>query len=122
MNTYHGTREARWFPIEGRHGFGLSACLALLLSACITPEEVMRDPGDLAIQIKDEQTALDIAQWAMPVVSFFAQKAASLRDMGAQPNQVLFWSKPLDHNNKIFYQLISRHNFYLSCPRYRRLG
>jgi len=37
----------------------------------------------------------------MPVVSFFAQKEANLRDMGAHPNEILYWSQPLDHNNKI---------------------
>ncbi len=37
----------------------------------------------------------------MPLVSFFAQKEANVRDMEAQPNQILFWSRPLDHNNKI---------------------
>ncbi|MCG8578661.1 MAG: DUF1214 domain-containing protein [Bacteroidales bacterium] len=54
-----------------------------------------------AIKPENEQLAEDIASWAMPLVSFFAQKEANVRDMGAQPNQVLYWSKPFDHNNKI---------------------
>jgi hypothetical protein len=37
----------------------------------------------------------------MPVVTFFAQKEANERDMGAKPNEILFWSRPLDHHNKI---------------------
>ena len=54
-----------------------------------------------AIDSSNEVVALEIAEWGMPVVSFFAQKEANVRDMGAQPNQILFWSKPLDHHNKI---------------------
>jgi hypothetical protein len=54
-----------------------------------------------AIDAQDEDEALELAQWAMPVVSFFAQKEANERDMGARPNQILFWSRPLDHHNKI---------------------
>ncbi|WP_281612997.1 DUF1214 domain-containing protein [Flammeovirga sp. SubArs3] len=48
-----------------------------------------------------EEEAIKIGKWAMPLVSFFAQKEANRRDMGALPNQILYWSKPLDHNNKI---------------------
>lgn len=53
------------------------------------------------IDQNNESVALELAEWGMPVVSFFAQKEASLRDVGAQPNQILFWSKPFDYNNKI---------------------
>ena len=48
-----------------------------------------------------EGEAVELAEWAMPVVSFFAQKEAAERDMGAKPNQILYWSRPLDHHNKI---------------------
>ena len=54
-----------------------------------------------AIDPSNQDDALELAEWGMPVVSFFAQKEASARDMGAEPNQILFWSEPLDHNNKI---------------------
>ena len=54
-----------------------------------------------AISASNEQLALDVAEWGMPVVTFFAQKEANVRDMGAQSNQILFWSRPLDHHNKI---------------------
>jgi hypothetical protein len=37
----------------------------------------------------------------MPLVTFFAQKEANVRDMGALPNQILYWSRPLDHHDKI---------------------
>ena len=53
-----------------------------------------------AIDARDEDRALELAQWAMPVVSFFSMKEANERDMGAQPNQILFWSRPLDHRAK----------------------
>ena len=44
---------------------------------------------------------LDLAKWAMPVSSFYAQKTANVRDMNAMPNQILFWSQPFDSNNQI---------------------
>ncbi|WP_172665913.1 DUF1214 domain-containing protein [Flammeovirga sp. OC4] len=53
------------------------------------------------ISVENEATAVKLGKWAMPVVSFFAQKEANERDMGALPNQILYWSQPLDHNNKI---------------------
>ena len=56
---------------------------------------------EVAITVEEEEPAFDLAMWGMPVVTFFAQKEANERDMGAQPNQILFWSQPLDHNNKI---------------------
>jgi hypothetical protein len=57
--------------------------------------------NDYAISIENEEKAIELGKWGMPLVSFFAQKEANIRDMGAQPNQILFWSQPFDHNNKI---------------------
>lgn len=42
-----------------------------------------------AIDSNNRQLALELAMWGMPVVSFFAQNEANLRDMGAQSNQIL---------------------------------
>ena len=50
---------------------------------------------------QQEYSDLDLAKWAMPLASFFAQKQANIRDMGAQPNQVLYWSQPIDSKNQI---------------------
>jgi hypothetical protein len=63
------------------------------------PDAKALEPG--ATGANNEQRALELAEWAMPVVTFFAQKKANVRDMGAHPNQILYWSRPLDHNNKI---------------------
>jgi hypothetical protein len=56
---------------------------------------------EFVITKENEARAFDIGKWGMPVVSFFAQKEANVRDMGAKANEVLFWSQPFDHNNKI---------------------
>ena len=64
------------------------------------PDSRIQSVGE-AITPENEQLALDLAEWGMPVVSFFAQKEANERDMGAKPNQILYWSQPFDHNNKI---------------------
>ena len=79
-----------------------AACL-LAIAFGLTLGCVQRDESSAqyAIDSRNEGVALELAEWGMPVVSFFAQKEASARDMGAQPNQILFWSKPLDHHNKI---------------------
>ena len=77
-------------------------CMPIVLQACDRKEPVgEQELGSAGISSENEQIALDIATWAMPVVSFFAQKEANIRDMGAQPNQILFWSRPLDHHNKV---------------------
>ena len=81
----------------------LKSLTALVIgAACFSlfPMAVVQS-AKLAIDSSNEDVALELAEWGMPVVSFFAQKEANVRDMGAQPNQVLFWSKPLDHHNKI---------------------
>ncbi len=57
--------------------------------------------GPAVMNTSSDQVALELAEWGMPLVTFFAQKEANVRDMGARPNQILFWSKPLDHHNKI---------------------
>ncbi len=49
----------------------------------------------------DREVAKDLAVWGMPMVSFFAQKEAVERDLGAKPNQIIYWSKPLNHKHKI---------------------
>ena len=54
-----------------------------------------------AIDSNNVQLELELAEWGMPVVTFLAQKEANVRDMGAHPNQILYWSRPLDHHNKI---------------------
>jgi len=76
----------------------LFAALVILLTGCGQQKKSEKSP---IIQKQHDQLAEDIASWAMPLVSFFAQKEANVRDMGAQPNQILYWSKPFDHNNKI---------------------
>lgn len=42
------------------------------------------------ISSENEEKAIELGKWAMPVVSFLAQKEANIRDMGAQPNQILY--------------------------------
>ena len=37
---------------------------------------------------------VDLANWAMPYVSFFANKDALIRDFGAEPGTVVYWSEP----------------------------
>ena len=37
---------------------------------------------------------LDLAKWAMPFVSFFANKDALMRDFGVETGTVVYWSKP----------------------------
>ena len=54
----------------------------------------------LIISKENEQSAIELGKWGMPLVSFFAQKEANLRDMEAGPNEILYWSEPFDHNNK----------------------
>ena len=71
-----------------------AACFGLLPVA-------FAQSAENAIGPKNEQVAMELAEWGMPVVSFFAQKEANARDKGAQPNQILFWSRPLDHHNTI---------------------
>lgn len=53
------------------------------------------------ISPQNESQAIALGKWGMPLVSFFAQKEANIRDMNALPNQILYWSQPFDHNNKI---------------------
>ena len=77
------------------------ACI-LALALGIAPGCEKKEPtAQTAIDSNNQVIALELAEWGMPLVSFFAQKEANARDMGAQPNQILFWSKPFDHNNKI---------------------
>lgn len=81
------------------HAHTMAALLvSILVSACAKNDEPARQ---LAIDSTNQVDALEVAAWGMPVVSFLAQKEASARDVGAEPNQILFWSKPFDHNNKI---------------------
>ena len=54
-----------------------------------------------AVEAQQQYSDLDLAKWAMPLASFFAQKEANVRDMGAEPNQVLYWSQPFDSKNQI---------------------
>ena len=75
----------------------MAVALALTIGCTKKDESTAQDANDS----NNERDALELAEWGMPVVSFFAQKEASARDMGAAPNQILFWSKPLDHHNKI---------------------
>ena len=77
----------------------LTAIVLLFALANFLPNAKALEPG--ATGANNEQRALELAEWAMPVVTFFAQKEANVRDMGAHPNQILYWSRPLDHNNKI---------------------
>lgn len=56
---------------------------------------------ELTISTENKEKAIELGKWGMPLVSFFAQKEANMRDMGAHPNQILYWSQPFDHNNKI---------------------
>ena len=77
----------------------------LLVGSCQTKDQSRHDTKNGAnaysISKENEEKAIDLGKWGMPLVSFFAQKEANERDMGAQPNQILFWSQPFDHNNKI---------------------
>ncbi len=41
-----------------------------------------------------EQLLVDVAKWAMPLVSFFQTKDALQRDFGAEPGTTVFWSEP----------------------------
>ncbi len=79
----------------------IAAALVCALAFTTAQAQIPGQAGQSAITANNEQDALELAQWGMPVVSFFAQKEANVRDMGAQPNQILFWSRPLDHHNKI---------------------
>lgn len=76
----------------------IAAFLTVLLSGCA---ENNNANVPAALDSSNELEALDVAAWGMPVVSFFAQKEANARDMGAEPNQILFWTQPFDHKNKI---------------------
>ncbi|MCA0899188.1 DUF1214 domain-containing protein [Microbulbifer agarilyticus] len=81
----------------------ISAILVLLVAVFAVAPGCTRDSDATvatSVESSDEDDALEVALWGMPVVSFFAQKEASLRDVGAEPNQITYWSKPLDHNVK----------------------
>ena len=68
--------------------------------AC-NPNSKKESKSEYTISKENEEQAIALGKWGMPLVSFFAQKEANIRDMGALPNQILYWSQPFDHNNKI---------------------
>jgi hypothetical protein len=78
----------------------LVTTLACCLVAC-NSNTGNESKNKVAISKENEEKAIELGKWGMPLVSFFAQKEANIRDMGAQPNQILYWSQPFDHNNKI---------------------
>ncbi|MBB3696832.1 DUF1214 domain-containing protein [Flammeovirga yaeyamensis] len=78
---------------------GFLAFLCALIFAYKTPQKEVIN--ELTISNDNQEEAIKLAKWAMPMVSFFSQKEANKRDMGALSNQILYWSKPFDHNNKI---------------------
>ena len=80
------------------------ASLFFLTTSCEQVDKKSNDNANqatYAISKENEEKAIELGKWGMPLVSFFAQKEANARDMGAMPNQILYWSQPFDHNNKI---------------------
>ncbi len=77
----------------------LVATLLFLMLAAVQPDTRAAEPDTDSAE--EYRLALELAEWGMPLVTFFAQKEANVRDTGAQPNQILYWSRPLDHRNKI---------------------
>ena len=76
------------------------AFVSIFLIAC-KPNVRNESTKQYVIDGENEEKAIELGKWGMPLVSFFAQKEANARDMGAQPNQILYWSQPFDHHNKI---------------------
>lgn len=72
----------------------------LFLTSCHQSDK-KEAKNQFIIAKENEKSAIELGKWGMPLVSFFAQKEANERDMGALANQILYWSQPLDHNNKI---------------------
>ena len=78
----------------------LAVIVASSVLACNTDNK-KESKSEYTISKENEEKAIELGKWGMPLVSFFAQKEANIRDMGALPNQILYWSQPFDHNNKI---------------------
>jgi len=79
----------------------LALALGLSLFGATAPSDVLANQQTSVNAELQQFSDLDLAKWAMPVSSFYAQKTANVRDMNAMPNQILFWSQPLDSNNQI---------------------
>ncbi len=92
-------RQSRFF---GSHSAsGLFLALVVLATPGLASEQppIMANPT--VVKQLRHSLLVDVAKWAMPTVSFFANKQAMLNDFGIDVGTVVYWSKPFGAEVKI---------------------
>lgn len=87
--------------------------VTLLLAAGTFPaasDAQTRSPENAARAF--DRRAVEIALWAMPIVSFDAMREAYFREAGAQYNDLLLWSRPSDRLNQTTTPNATSHYVY----------
>lgn len=76
--------------------------LATLLLACAwlaRPEAAQAQPAEEVTRRAIERRAVEAALWGLPAVNFDLMLQAALAN-GARPNQVVYWSRPVNWKNQ----------------------